>query len=232
MPKKYSRHLQILSANAQKSIAYTDSLLELAARRRISLVCVQEPAVIRSKVRRHPGFTMISSGDPECRTAIYIDKRSPFSALHDPLHFAVSVSFSGFQIVCLYIHPRDELAFPAWRFLRSIRASQSHIIVGDFNTKHSLWDPRADTNPRGEPLATWIAASGLVIHNPPGETHNRGGIFDPALGPARAFARFAHWVSDHRALVVSVPKAPPQLSHGHGSPWRRNVLDSQHIEHR
>ena len=179
MSEKRSRFLQILSANTQKSIANTDRLLELAVRHKIPLVCVQEPAVIRGKVRRHPGFTVISSDDPECRSAIYIDKKFPFSTLHDPLHFAVSISFSNLQIVCIYIHPRDELAFPAWRFLRSIRASQSHIIVGDFDTNHPLWDPHSQTNPRGELLTTWIAAAGLVILNPSGET--QGSPWSPIL---------------------------------------------------
>ncbi|EGS17811.1 uncharacterized protein CTHT_0071610 [Thermochaetoides thermophila DSM 1495] len=108
-------------SNLERAVSH--GLLELAVRHKLPLVCVQEPEVIRGKVRRHPGFT---------------------------------------------------------------------------------------TNPGGELLTTWIAAAGLVILNPSGETHNRGSVLDLALGPPRAFARFAHWVSDHRALLVSVPTSPPQ----------------------
>ena len=57
----------------------------------------------------------------------------------------------------------------------------------------------------------WIAARGLHVLNPEGPTHRDGGVIDLALGPARAFAEFAHWASDHRALVISVPSRPSSL---------------------
>jgi len=35
-----------------------------------------------------------------------------------------------------------------------------------------------------------------------------GSLTSP-FGPDRAFAEFAHWASDHRALITSVPSRPP-----------------------
>jgi len=35
-------------------------------------------------------------------------------------------------------------------------------------------------------------------------THRGGGVIDFALGPPKAYAEFAHWASDYRALVVTV----------------------------
>ena len=77
--------------------------------------------------------------------------------------------------------------------------------MGDFNAHHPDWDPRARPNPKGDMVREWIAARGLHVLNPEGPTHRDGGVIDLALGPARAFAEFAHWASDHRALVISVP---------------------------
>ena len=65
-------------------------------------------------------------------------------------------------------------------------------------------------------LAAWGSAHGLYILNPPGPTHQAGGVLDLAFGPAAAFAEFAHWASDHRTLVVSlvrvcsIPLPPPR----------------------
>jgi len=68
--------------------------------------------------------------------------------------------------------------------------------------------PCARLNLKGDMVRAWIAERGLHILNPEGLTHRDGGVIDLALGPARAFAEFAHWTSDHRALVISVPSRP------------------------
>ena len=81
--------------------------------------------------------------------------------------------------------------------------------MGDFNAHHPDWDPRACPNPKGDMVRTWIATRRLHILNPEGPTHRGGGVIDLAFGPARAFAEFAHWASDHRALVVSIPSRSP-----------------------
>lgn len=139
-------------------------------------------------------------------------RRPPASGIGPirPRPALVSVSLGGLTISNVYLHPNLDLALDAWRQLRAFTPEGPQVVVGDFNTHHPDWDPRARPNPRGDMLRAWISSRGLYILNPPGPSHNAGGVIDLALGPARSYAEFAHWASDHRALLVSIPHRPPQ----------------------
>jgi hypothetical protein len=55
------------------------------------------------------------------------------------------------------------------------------VVVGDSNTHHPDWDPRARANPRGDMVKPWIASQGLHILNLPGSTHRAGRVIGLVL---------------------------------------------------
>ena len=193
-------------ANVQRSIANIDGVLQRAVRHRYQVVCIQEPPTLFGRVRRHPGFTLYAIDDNSTWTA---DSRPRLQWLQI-LAWSRSPSTALLSSTCTYIlTPISPLTHGA-RSAPSRSPPGPTVVVGDFNTHHPDWDPRARPNPKGDMVRAWIASRELSILNPPGPTHRGGSVVDLVLGPPRTFAEFAHWASDHRALVVSVPSRPPQ----------------------
>jgi len=110
--------LKVISANVQRSIANTDGVLELAARRKCQVVCIQEPPVTFGRIRRHPGFTTIGLDDENARVAIYLDRRFTGNPIFPPEHSIIGISLQAVTIINVYLHPRLDRALPAWSRLR------------------------------------------------------------------------------------------------------------------
>ena len=91
--------LKVISANVQRSIANIGGVLELAARRKCQVVCIQEPPLTFGRIRRHPGFTTIALDDKNVRVAIYLDRRFTGNPIFPPEHSIIGNSLQSLSLM-------------------------------------------------------------------------------------------------------------------------------------
>lgn len=92
------------------------------------------------------------------------------SAASEVLAVEIKLSLGTLTVCNVYcphgFYPTDTLAL-------LLRASSPNLLVmGDFNSHHTLWDARADAS--GRRLWSWLLSSGFTVMNAPGVTFGRG----------------------------------------------------------
>ncbi|KAL8388754.1 hypothetical protein RB599_010079 [Gaeumannomyces hyphopodioides] len=197
--------------NTGRSLAATDGLLEYAREKRADVVCVTEPALINNKPRRHPGWVCAAKNGPKCKAAIYVGKHlANWSVEIRPRYHSVSVCLTGLAISVSYWHPRQGKDLKARAWCAALDPGKRRLLVGDFNAKHPDWNNNPRWSQKGQELVDLTTGLGLHLLNHTKEpTHRKGNTLDLAFGPPEASARLGYWVSDHKALTVTV-KAPTQ----------------------
>ena len=90
------------------------------------------------------------------------------------------------------------------------------ILAGDFNIRHSLWDPAVCNDACGESLLTWATEKGLFLLNNYGEsTHDAGSVLDLCFVKEcfKANYKVRHDLdvgSDHRTLFFRILDGGPE----------------------
>ena len=99
-----------------------------------------------------------------------------------------------------------------------LQLQQHALIVGDFNTRHPLWDPfGTDNSLRARELVEWIEANNLYIHNHPNtgtfyRVHiDRPSVLDLTLSRGIPAGDNLNWHtldsgSDHLAISLKLPQ--------------------------
>lgn len=156
----------------------------------------------------------------------------------------VWIRLNGIRIYSCYISPNIHIT-EFETFLsdleRSIRSGDGEIIVaGDFNAKHSDWDP-VHNERRGELLSTWLAALGLYVCNRGvAATYERDGsasVVDVTLASASIVPRIQNWhvldeesYSDHNYIGFTMLQQKPDTNNTivNGWAWRKIDYDKIH----
>lgn len=156
----------------------------------------------------------------------------------------VWIRLKGIRIYSCYISPNTQIT-EFETFLgdleRSIRSGDGEIVIsGDFNAKHSDWDPRHNDR-RGDILSTWLVALGLYVCNrgavPTFQRGNSSSIVDLTLASSSIIPRIQNWhvldeesYSDHNYIVYTLlqSRPDPHNTFVNGWAWRKIDYDKLH----
>ncbi|KAL8299201.1 hypothetical protein RB594_003652 [Gaeumannomyces avenae] len=198
---------KVVFGNVGRGLAALDGLLEFAREKGVDVVCVNEPALLNNKPRRHPGWACVAKEGPKFKAIIYVGKNvADWTVERKPQYHSVSVCFGGTAVSTSYWHPNHDKYIKARDWCATLNPNKKkRILVGDFNAKHPNWDAKARWTNRGQELVNLSETLGFYTLNANmGPTHRRGNTLDIAFGPAEAYARTSYWVSDHRALIITL----------------------------
>ena len=225
-------NLRIFQANLNRSIEATETALELAVRENVDIIAVQEPWMIQegeqgfTRSIAHRAFQMIL---PRCdkdirpRTMFYVKRDLQVQLtqlnLKDPDIQALTLQDSKgkrLQVVNVYNERDQEGRWTVERSLYNVGLLASSVVLGDFNTRHPIWDPFGNDNSRrANELADWFDSKDLQIQNIPGEgtfyrSHmDRPSILDLTLTRGQASRSDTNWRtiatgSDHMAICIDL----------------------------
>lgn len=170
----------IVHCNTQRSATKHRLLLDLAFRNNIDCICVQEPWVNKKldekKTQSHQAYTTISptkTWEFRPRVITYVRKHIDISqellrGREHPDICRTSLKLPTAQkisITNLYnARENSERPNEALNILQQTPCNRRHIVCGDFNIHHPVWDSRTQTNdPRAEEFITWADQQNLHL---------------------------------------------------------------------
>lgn len=188
MAKIHNNELKILSVNCNGLWKNTALIGDLAKRKHVQIIAVQETNARPRYRYKIPGFQFYRR-DPD-RTIVpatrgvglYVRQDIKHSRLPDPQFLQaehLTVKFQAgsknFFITSLYNSPSRHQA-PLEDIDNLLRTSRSepHIIIGDLNCRHHYWDISGVTNEAGRELADHAESSDYDIAAPPSATRDQG----------------------------------------------------------
>lgn len=230
--------------NVGKGLTNHITALETAYCGGADVVCIQEPWTWPgSRTQSHPGYeyyTPIDSwsngmnpGDPvhlseRPRVLTYVRKGAKLQSQQRSMGGAdggggdrdiLWVDVNGFTILNIYREPGTNKLVD---YVTRLRAPPNCLIGGDFNARHSTFEPGVTTYGRGGELAAWSTDSGMDYLGTPGEpTHREGHVLDLTFSnvpfASTSVRKDLHCGSDHESLMTILPgrgmEAQPPLKH-------------------
>ena len=223
-PKRaQNKILRIFQANVGRGQANHDLALALAHTENIDIVLLQEPWVLSNSEKRitknHHDFEVFSPTDSweiRPRVLTYVRKgRNINPEQYRPANTTdiCWVKLTGVQppinITNVYRPPQEKVEGPIISILKGWQVPRNCIIAGDFNTRHPIWDSRAEATGRAEELVNWMQNSDLEIISPINiPTHDRGSTLDLTfsniLGSNCTIEEHLHTSSDHETLLTTI----------------------------
>lgn len=218
-----SKILKIFQANVGRGQTNHDLALALAHAENIDVILLQEPWILNNSDKRvtknHHDFEVFSPTDSweiRPRVLIYVRKgRNLCPEQHRPADTTdiCWVKLTGVKppvtITNVYRPPQENIEGPVISILKEWQVPRNCIIAGDFNTRHPIWDSRAEATGRAEELVNWMQNSDLDIISPINlPTHDRGSTLDLTfsniLGANCTIEEHLHTTSDHETLLTTV----------------------------
>lgn len=219
-----NKTLQIAWINVGRGTASHIAALQIAYDKQYDILCIQEPATyVGTRTQTHPGFTLYppidSWGDSGLqedleeqrpRVLTYIQKGAglryePRQSLHN--RDLLWTDVNGIAILNVYRQPQMPSSL---HYVTHLSPPARCVVGGDFNAKHSTFEPGVQTSQGGTELVEWAAMSGMDYIGQPGvATHQAGHVIDLSFSnipfATTVVTEDAHCGSDHYTLLTTIP---------------------------
>lgn len=216
------RDLRVVWANTQKSQPAHSGLLSLCHREGIDVIHVQEPHTFApSRTQNHPSydiFTPVQTWNRDAtltqdrpRVLSYVRRRPGLKAEQPPgseSRDLLWIRVNEIDMLNVYRQPETDSSLD---YVTSLVAPERFLLGGDFNVKHSRFEPNTRPANGGDRLARWADEQGLGFIGQVGEaTHNAGHVLDLTFSNL-PFATTRVCLdmdsgADHRTLLTTIPR--------------------------
>jgi hypothetical protein len=214
------QRLRICWTNVGRRSPCHTAILEAAWDHGIDVICIQEPfTASKTRTSTHPGYTHYAPveawDDPteresqRPRVMTYVRKGARLKARI--LYPRISrdllwVEVNGYSILNVY---RQPLNYTTLDHVMQQTPPPLSLVGGDFNVRHSTFEPGSASASGGAELARWAIDNGMDFISEPGQaTHQAGHVLDLTFSNI-PFAETTvynslHCGSDHNTLVTTL----------------------------
>ena len=209
-----------LQLNTARSSPITDAAIATAHKQGVEVVYLQEPWVGEDEdgntlTKSHPGYRKyLPLGQGRPKTAVYVAKGT--RACQKPIcsNNIVRITVRGVEIFNVYRESRDKTTFT--EIERHAKGGGKQLVVGDFNARHQMWQPGAESTGIGSTIAHWADRRGFDLWTEGRPTHDKGNTIDLtfARGLIGGAAEAEEWEagSDHHPIRIAVANPTEEKS--------------------
>lgn len=227
--------LHTIQANVNRSIQATETLLDLACYKNIDILLLQEPWLLRDQGKEykdtrsiaHIGYNQLlpqtTSHSIRPQTLTYVRKglRCQVTQTHlndgDIQSLLIKDKVGQIQILNVYNEKDTSKIWTIERCLYNCPLLSNTILVGDFNTRHPIWDPQGtNTSTQATRLVEWIQDNEFLLQNVAGQgtfyrpNMEQASVLDLTFTKGTISRQDVRWHtnqigSDHLAIGFTIP---------------------------
>jgi len=229
---------QVIQCNVGRSREAHHSALDIAVAQKASIICIQEPYTFtlpRSSISTLEHFSYVSVFSSVCtfpstpshsttnarpRTVTYVSKSTPnfdVTTLDSDMIITKHHSSPSFTLINIYnerqYRANAKPTYTADRLLYGTHPAGPTVLVGDFNTHHTWWNPLiTSTDSRARGLADWLGRHNFTLSIDSEVINREGGTFI-RQGLAQQSILDLVFEAGFQSSVISDWMYPPQQPH-------------------